>query len=215
LRLRAVLAHVRDVFDEESARLGDDRVALERTALRFGNPAEVTSQLQESVPVSDRILRFWEGQPGEATMWILLRLACVASASLVGVGAVLFAAGWVTALPREAMITGAYAFLALPLYLFGLAFLTDWIEKRVYDPARVSRLKVALSAASSLLFMLLFVAGAAWSDWPTDWDHLGAVPFAGMLAAYSVVLAWGLARSFAKRRRPHEEWAGLPIEPGS
>ena len=34
----------------------------------------------------------------------------------------------------------------------------------------------------------------------------GAVPFAGMLAACSGVLAWGLAQSFAERRRYHEEW---------
>ena len=38
-----LLAHVSGVFEEESARLGDDRAALERTALRFGNPAEVTA----------------------------------------------------------------------------------------------------------------------------------------------------------------------------
>ena len=58
-----LLAHVVGVFEEESARLGDDRAALERTALRFGNPA----------------------------------------------------------LPREAMIPGGHVFLALPVYLFGLA----------------------------------------------------------------------------------------------
>ena len=39
---------------EEAAKLGDERAAVERTALRFGNPAEVTSQLQESVPARDR-----------------------------------------------------------------------------------------------------------------------------------------------------------------
>jgi len=208
-----LLAHVVGVFEEEGARLGDERAALERTALRFGNPAEVTSQLQESVPAGDGIARFWEGRPGEATLWILLRLACVASAcELVAVGAVLLAADWVTALPREVMITFAYVFLALPVYLFGLAFLTDWIEKRVYDPAGVSRLRVALSAAGSLLFMLLFVAVPVWRDWPTGWDHLGSVPLAGMLAACSVIPAWGLAHSNAPRRRYHEEWGRLPIE---
>jgi hypothetical protein len=51
-----LLAHVSDAFEEESARLGDDRAALERTALRFGNPAEVTGQLQESVPASDGVV---------------------------------------------------------------------------------------------------------------------------------------------------------------
>jgi hypothetical protein len=58
-----LLAHVVGVFEEESANLGDERTALEQTALRFGNPA----------------------------------------------------------LPREAMITGGYVFLTLPVYLFGLA----------------------------------------------------------------------------------------------
>jgi hypothetical protein len=47
-----LLAHVVGAFEEE-AKLGDDRAALERTALRFGNPAEVTSQLQESVPAGE------------------------------------------------------------------------------------------------------------------------------------------------------------------
>jgi hypothetical protein len=208
-----LLAHVVGVFEEEWAKLGDDRAALERTAMRFGNPAEVTSQLQESVPARDAIRRFFEGRPGEDALWVLIRVACVASvALLVGVIAALFAAGWVTALPREAMITFGYVYFAVPADFFGVAFLTDWIEKGVYDPAGVSRLRVALSAAGSLLLMLLFVAGVAWTDWPTGWDHLGAVQWAGMLAACSVGLAWGLAQLFAERRRYHEEWGRLPIE---
>jgi hypothetical protein len=60
--------------------------------------------------------------------------------------------------------------------------------------------------------MLLFVAGVAWLDWPTGWDHLGALWLAGMLAGFSVVLAWALALLFAECRRYHEEWGRLPIE---
>ena len=63
-----LLAHVVGVFEEECARLGDDRAALERTALRFGNPAEVTAQLQESVPASDGLSRFWEGRLDESML---------------------------------------------------------------------------------------------------------------------------------------------------
>jgi hypothetical protein len=207
-----LLAHVVGVFEEESARLGD-RAALERTALRFGNPAEVTSQLQESVPARDAIRRFFEGRPGEDTLWPLLRVACVASvAVLVGVIAGLFAARWVTASLREAMITLGYVYFAVPADLFGIAFLTDWIEKGAYNPARVSRRRVALSAAGSLLLMLLFVVGVAWTNWPTGWDNLGAVPFAGMMAVCSAALAWSVALLFAERRRYHEEWDRLPIE---
>ena len=211
-----LLAHVVGVFEEERARLVDDQAALEQTSLRFGNPAEVTSQLQESVPAGDSIVRIWEGQPGEATLWVLLRLACVASACApVAACVVVLAAGRVVELPREAMIHGAYAFLGLPLYLFSLAFLTDCFEKAFYDRAKVSRLRVALSACIGLLFMLLFVGGAVGPGWLTGLDPLRLVPYASILAAFSVVAALSLALGYAERRRYHQEWVRLPIEMSS
>jgi hypothetical protein len=211
-----LLAHVVGVFEEERARLVDDQATLEQTALRFGNPAEVTSQLQESVPAGDSIARIWDGQPGEATLWVLLRLACVASACApVAACVVVLAAGRVAALPREAMIPATYAFLGLPLYLFSLAFLTDCFEKAFYDRAKVSRIRVARSACIELLFMLLFVAGAVWPGWLTGLDPLGLVPYASILAAFSVVTALSLALGCAERRRYHQEWGRLPIEMSS
>jgi hypothetical protein len=208
-----LLAHVVGVFEEEAARLGDEQAALARTALRFGDPAEVTSRLQESVPGGDRVARFFEGRPGEAALWVPLRIGCWAVAwGLIGFAATWFVAGWVSLLPREAMLLFIHVFLAPPVYFFGVACLTDLIEKGVYAPLRVSRLRVARSAAGSLLFMLWLAAGAAWIDWPTGWDHLGAVPYAGILAAFSVVLAWSMAHWNAPRRRHHEEWGRLPIE---
>jgi hypothetical protein len=50
-----LLAHVSGVFEDELAQLGDERAALDRTAQRFGNPNELTEQLQESVGASDGI----------------------------------------------------------------------------------------------------------------------------------------------------------------
>jgi hypothetical protein len=213
-----LLAHILGVFEEEVARLGDDRAALERTALRFGNPADVTSPLQQSVPAGDRIARFFEGRPGEAALWVPIRLAYWASAwELVAVCAVLVLADWVTVLPRETLLTFGYVFLALPVYFIGAAFLTDWIEKGVYGPARAPRHRVALSAAGSLLVMLLFGVGAVWSTSPADSNQLrlSALWYVGWMVAHSVVLAWGLAQWNAPRRRYHEDWGRLPIEVAS
>jgi hypothetical protein len=56
-----LLAHVSAVIEEEAAGLDNEQAALERTAQRFGNPAELTGQLQASVPTSDFLLRFLEG----------------------------------------------------------------------------------------------------------------------------------------------------------
>src|ERR1700736_258242 len=67
----ALLAHVTSVFEEEVARLANEQAALERTAQRFGNPAELTGQLQESVPTLDSIERFAEWvsfRPCESTL---------------------------------------------------------------------------------------------------------------------------------------------------
>jgi hypothetical protein len=208
-----LLAHVVGVFEEERARVDDDQTALERTALRFGNPAEVSSELQQSVPAGDSIVRIWEGQPGEATLWVLLRLACVASACApVAVCVVVLAAGRLAALPRDAMYHATYAFLGLPLYLFSVAFLTDCFEKAFHERAKVSRPRVALSACIGLLFLLLFVSGAVLPPWLTGLDPFRLVPYASILAALSVVTALSLALSCAERRRYHQEWGRLPIE---
>jgi hypothetical protein len=47
-----LLAHVCAVFEEEAATVGDERAALQRTAERFGDPADLTCRLQESITAS-------------------------------------------------------------------------------------------------------------------------------------------------------------------
>jgi ATP-dependent Clp protease ATP-binding subunit ClpC len=208
-----LLVHVSGVFEEEFARLGEERAALGRTALRFGNPADVAGQLQASVPAGDRIRQFWEGPPGESTLRTASRLAGVTTVlALVTFAAALLAAGGVSPWSREALTTGVPVVLALPLYLFGLAFLTGGMEKALHGPGGRSWLRVAPVAAGSVLLTVLCVACVSWPAWPADGDPLGAVLVVGGLAAHSVVFAGFLAQSSAARRRYHEEWGRLPIE---
>jgi hypothetical protein len=208
-----LLAHVCGVFGEEFAQLGDDR-ALERTTQRFGNPAEVTSQLQESIPFSDGIRRFWEGRPGESTMRTAFRLAWVSGTLAVFSFVVaLFAVGSTSALPLEALIMCLGAVLALPVYLSGLAFLTDWMEKALYGPPGRFRLKVALVAAGSWVFTMLWCAGLTWRTWPAEPDYLAAILFAAWLTPMALLFPYALAKSSAVRIRYHEEWARLPLGP--
>jgi hypothetical protein len=53
---RELLAHLRAAFEEERTRLGDDRLALNQALARFGDPAELTRELQASVPRLERVL---------------------------------------------------------------------------------------------------------------------------------------------------------------
>jgi hypothetical protein len=50
-----LLAHLVAVFEEESATLGDERLALERTEQRFGASDELADQLQESITAAGRV----------------------------------------------------------------------------------------------------------------------------------------------------------------
>jgi hypothetical protein len=52
-----LLAHVTAVFEEE-AKAGDERAALAQTEKRFGDPAALTAQLQESAPRGESIIWF-------------------------------------------------------------------------------------------------------------------------------------------------------------
>jgi hypothetical protein len=172
----------------------------------------VTSQLQESVPASDDIRRFWEGRRAEPALRAALRIACVtgALALVVFVGA-LFAGGWVSDWPREALLLGLDAVLALPAYLFSLTFLTDWMEQTLHGPVKRSRLKVTLIGVGSWLFMTLGLVGLTWRTCSADWDYLTAILWAVWLIPMALLFPYALARSSADRRRYHEEWAHLDI----
>ena len=76
-----LLAHVTSVFEVEVSRIANEQTALERTAQRFGNPAELTGQFQESVPTLDSIERFadWASfRPGESTLRRAVRYTIIA-----------------------------------------------------------------------------------------------------------------------------------------
>jgi ATP-dependent Clp protease ATP-binding subunit ClpC len=212
-----LLAHICGVFEEERAQLADDQAALERTALRFGDAAEVTRQLQESIPASDGIRRFWEGRPGEASWRTAFRLAWVSGTlAMLSLVALLFAVGGMRVLPLdEAIIMCLGADFALPVYLSGLVFLTDWMEKALYGRKGRFWLKVALVTAGSWLFTMLWCAGLIWHSWPREPELLTATLFAIGLAPMAFLFPYALAKSSAVRLRYHEEWARLPIQPTS
>jgi hypothetical protein len=210
-----LLAHVVGVFEEESAKLGDERAAVERTALRFGNPAEVTSQLQESVSARDAVRRYWEGRPGEPAWRTAVRLAWVSGIFALVVAVFVLAPCTVGSVGRwspEAIILSLCAVLTIPAWLAGLVFLTSFMEKALYGPAGRSWFKVALLVAGSWLFMLLWFAAWSWPIWSAVWGY--SYPIAIVLAGFVIVPlhACVLAQSSLMRRQYHDEWGRLPID---
>jgi hypothetical protein len=213
------MAHVVGVFEEESAKLGDESAALEQTAMRFGNPAEVTSQFQESVPARDAVRRYWEGRPGEPAWRTAIRFACVSGTFALVVAvffltAASFSVGPVGGWSREALFLGLCAVLTLPAWLSGCVFLTSFMEKALYGPAGRSWPKVALAVACSCLFALLWFAAWSLLTGSAEWDYPNSysIVMAGFLLVSALLLEFALAQSSFLQRQYHEEWAGLQID---
>ena len=238
-----LLAHVVGVFEEEAAKPGDHQTALERTARRFGNPAEVTGQLQGSIPASDRIVRFCEGRPGEPVLRGALRLAWfTGAAGLVILATVLVVAGWDRPWSWEELMPICCNLPFVPLVLFGVALMMWWMEKSLRGDRRLAasprtgwiglvksitsawavpamRLSMIVGGLCQfVLLMSIYIAG----NWPArPWvkDHVisivDTVPAMAFKASLCVFAGLVFVLSADERRRHHEEWARLPIEASS
>ncbi len=71
-----LLAHLVAIFGEEAGRLGDERAALEQAKQRFGDPGELTAQLQQAVPRWNRwrsVLENLGYRPSEAAWHLAAR----------------------------------------------------------------------------------------------------------------------------------------------
>ena len=235
-----LLAHVSGAFEDELARLQDEHAALERTRVRFGDPTEVVNELQDSVSISDRVWRFWEGRPGESALRFALRYVSMQAAiGLAILGAVLIAAGWDRAWTYEEVVAVCSRLVFLLPVLVGLTLFVCAMEKALrgarhltaapqagwkkslasaWATSTVRRVMIVGGAGQFLLFMAIYIAG----NWPArPWvrdhvvsivDTVPAMAFkAGLCVFAGLVFVWAAV----ERRRHHEEWSCLPVDPAS
>src|SRR5262245_41941943 len=148
-----LLAHVVGVFEDESE-FGDQQAALARTQERFGQAAELTGQLQASVPPNDRVERFAEnlfGGSGQSALRLAARFAAAfgALSCVAPVGITILIHG---RLPRGAWVP-ALPFLWIPLCVAVLSFcgtlLIHGMRQALFGPAGLSWLRAGLVIAAA------------------------------------------------------------------
>jgi hypothetical protein len=206
-----LLAHVTTVFQEEVARLANEQAALERTAQRFGNPAELTGQLQESIPRFDSIRRFAEWvsfRPGESILRRAVRYTILFEAAglllyLLFFPILLLQLGkWTT----EALWQTYPELLIIGYMGFNICILESSLRRSLCEQKRSSWIQftfVLVGSASVYMTLGLLAWGVSLTN--TFW-----VCFITAIAPGVVV--WRLAPDFLARKRHHEEWASLQIE---
>jgi ATP-dependent Clp protease ATP-binding subunit ClpC len=204
-----LLAHVSAVFEEEEARLGDEQAALEWTAQRFGNPAELTGQLQASVPTSDFLQRFLEGMALRTDESMLRRA--------VRFAVVMFFVCVVFLLPPLSVQRRVYyewsLIMAFAITVFYFAIHSDLMRQALgLDGAtgRLWRRATVVAAASSFLIsgvtigLVLTLSGDVRSSLT---DVLPLLP-ATVLTPVAFVVP---VNCFAVELRSHREWMSLQI----
>jgi len=192
-----LLAHVSAVFEEESVKLGEEQAALERTELRFGNPVELTSELQESVSAKDVILQFFESSTLRHSNSTFHRAVRNASVALIA-STVLF-------LPPifwQARMKEWPVVFAIPVFVFCLTLLADWMRQALDGPAGRSWFRATLVAfgfwflvPGETFAVLLTYSGDARSSLM---HMLPLLPWAVLTPVFFVFLAvWGVPPSSA------------------
>ena len=212
-----LLAHVASVFEEERVRLGDDCNALARTGQRFGNAAELTIQLQASVPWNDKAAWYWENlfkKPGTSPFYRASRLALItATFGTVAVGlGMLFG-------EQQPLFVFSFLFIivmVLSVSWFLFLPLINWLQHRLFTTPGSSWKKVAQVVLVSGAFLLPvwsigLLISTAFNLGPSVVDSLPMLGLAGVLTPLAFIF---LTRVAHDESRQYQEWAKLPIEKG-
>jgi len=213
-----LLAHLVSIFEEESKTDGDEQAALEQAKQRFGDPRELTGQLQQTVPQWDRFARVFEAgdyRPGEP----LLRFA----GRITIFTLVAFAAMILIVLPAM-LLHGREGECAMELYVlsiigvaiipFMLAFAlrTDGMYRALYREQ--SRRSWRLAMMYGLISLPVFPIFAFLWYLSLTGDlamSFRQVCFACCFAPLAPLLFAIMARKTAELRRHYEEWASIEI----
>ena len=214
-----LLAHVVGVFEEE-AKLGDEQAALARTRERFGQAAQLTGQLQASVPPNDRVERFAENLFGYGSGESALRLAAQVAVAAGAVSFVLLGIAILIQVLRGqgsewltiARVPSLLAPLLMAFWVFCGTVLIYGMGRALFGPAGRSWLRVGLVAAAAWIVIpvtafamcLLVLADIQKSLW----EVVPLLP-QGVLAPVALVALVYLVDSEFRHDR---EWTRLDID---
>lgn len=214
-----LLSHLLAIFEEEAAKGDGDAAAVDRARRRFGDPTELSGQLQASVSRWERFRARAEGldiRPGQpilrpALRLFLLMLAGYAVAAAAAVP-VMIARGRANEIPtslRIVLVVGVVtaAFSALMMVL------VDRVRRALYGRESQRSLR---SAALWVLASVGFFPGLAFSVWGALMGDLATglahLPLAAPFAPVAPVVFVLMARAWAAKWNEHEAWERLPLD---
>jgi hypothetical protein len=213
-----LLAHVVGAFEEEAG-LGDEQAALARTQERFGQAAELTGQLQASVPPGDSFERSAEtffGGSGESVLRLAARFAAALGALVSVLLGIMILISVLRGEGSEWLTVARAPSLLAPLWSAFIAFcgtlLIHGMWQALFGPAGRSWLRAGLVAVAAWLLVPVSsfaLCLAVMADIQKSlWEVVPLLPY-GVVAPVALVAVTYLVRSAFRNDR---EWARLDID---
>jgi hypothetical protein len=216
-----LLAHLTSIYEEELRRRGDSGAALQAALERFGDPAQLTRALQESVTLPQRVDAgverwfAWRAPESAARYTFRLGLLFFAASLVVGptVSAVSFAVDGIGVDPGARLQLGMVFLLGASVDVFLLGLLYFKIRDALWGPpwAARSRWRAAahaflfgLVACGSFLIMPLLGAGTVDAT-------IAVLPQACVFGLLAPLVAVLVALLDGRAEIRHTEWACLDI----
>ncbi len=214
-----LLAHLMAIFEEELGRLGSERDALDQSRRRFGDPRELSLQIQETIPRMNRIAAFGDRitdyRRGESALAHAVRVATFMFMSYATTLVVLPPLSWIRGRHGEIGLL-AFISLASAACLGGLFFVVTLLGHGIRQ-AFFSRGKRSYVQGTIYMLLLAFVVPIA--GFALAWAATGD-PVAGyarlrslwwsipVVPAILFAAIWQINRDY----RGDDEWASLETE---
>ncbi|MBN2296650.1 MAG: hypothetical protein JXM70_29750 [Pirellulales bacterium] len=214
-----LLAHLTEAFESEMELRDDTQVGLERAGRRFGDPARLTEELQQTVPWWDRVRAYGERmnrEPGESLAHFFIKSVVFTLAGyaivLMVVLPMMFAQGKIgdmgvvfRVMLAMCIFTTTFMFIFVSAATrIGLALYGD---NRQRSKLVAARCMLATLIGFPVLFMFTYLALL---------DDVGQILERFRLACYLApvftFLLWAISRQAAKEFRHTAEWASLELD---
>ena len=213
-----LLAHLVSIFEEEVGKLGNEQAALEQAKQRFGDPKELTPELQGSVSRWEQmgfLVERYNFQP-----WEPVRRLAVMSVLCMGLTtAAMLAAGVIICVLRGrtselGMISHVSLVMGVVItgFMFGFIFLSERMGQAVFG-AETDR-SVWKAVLYGLASLAVFPVQTFVAHWASSFDlaaSLAHLRLACYFAPATPLIFLLMGRQMMKEIRQHQEWASLEI----
>jgi hypothetical protein len=213
-----LLAHLGAIFEEEAAKVSDEQAALDQAKRRFGDPSELSGQLQESVSRWERFRVMSERldpKPGESLWRPAMRLSLFMLAgyaiAMAAAVPVMIARGRASEVPTALRIVLVVGLVSAALSV-AFILLAHGMRRVLYG--RESERSLRTAAIYVLAALGFFPSLAFVTYWALTGDlaaSLSHLRFACWFAPAAPVVFVLMARQVAIEWNGREEWEELEI----